>query len=212
MINVCELIDVGKKYNGHVVLDKMNMNIGRDEMVAIMGRSGAGKTTILNIVGLLEKPDYGVVKLFGENSPRMGSIRANRLLRIKLAYLFQNGALVENETVDYNLEIALVYSGKSRPEKQDLKMKVLEQVGLSGALNMRTYALSDGEQQRVAIARVLLKPSELVLADEPTGSLDVGNRDEILRLLRELNARGKAVVIVTHDWHVAEACDRIIKL
>jgi len=114
--------------------------------------------------------------------------------------------------VDYNLEIPLIYSKKTRWEKQNLKIDALKKVGLNISLKQKVYELSGGEQQRVAIARILLKPCELVLADEPTGSLDSENRNEIMRILRELNNAGKTIIIVTHEQYVAEACDRTINL
>ncbi|CEO88950.1 MAG TPA: ABC transporter ATP-binding protein [Syntrophaceticus sp.] len=212
MKNMCELVDVSKSYGEHVVLDKMNMTVREGEMVAITGRSGSGKTTLLNIMGLLEKPDSGAVRLFGENSPRIGSVRAVNLLRTRLSYLFQNCALIDDESVDYNLDIPLIYAKKSRKEKQDLKTVALEKVGLRISLKQKVYQLSGGEQQRVAIARILLKPCDLILADEPTGSLDSDNRAGIMEILKELNNAGKTVIIVTHDQFVADACGRTIKL
>lgn len=212
MKNMCELVDVSKSYKDHVVLDKMSMTVREGEMVAITGRSGSGKTTVLNVMGLLEKPDSGAVRLFDEASPRIGLARANMLLRTRLSYLFQNCALIDDATVDYNLEIPLIYSKKARREKQELKMAALEKVGLSIALKQKIYELSGGEQQRVAIARILLRPCDLILADEPTGSLDADNRNEIMRILKELNNAGKTIIIVSHDQYVAEACGRTIKL
>lgn len=188
------------------------MTVGEGEMVAIMGKSGSGKTTILNIMGLLEKPDGGVVKLFGEKSPRIGSAKAYKFLRTRLAYLFQNGALIDDETVDYNLEVPLLYVPKTKREKQEMKTTVLKKMGLSISLKQKIYELSGGEQQRVAIARILLKSCDLIFADEPTGSLDSDNRNEIMRILKDLNEAGKTIIIVTHDQYVAEACDRTIKL
>lgn len=212
MKNICELINVSKSYADHVVLDNISMAVCEGEMIAITGRSGSGKTTILNIMGLLENPDNGVIRLFDEKSPRIGSVRANKLLRTRLSYLFQNCALIDDATVDYNLEIPLIYSNKTRREKQDLKMAALEKVGLNISLKQKIYELSGGEQQRVAIARILLKPCDLILADEPTGSLDSGNRNEIMRILKELHKAGKTIIIVTHDQYVAEACNGTIKL
>jgi len=212
MKNICELVNISKSYGDHVVLDNMNMAVCEGEMVAITGKSGSGKTTILNIMGLLEKQDSGGVKLFDEKSPRVGSVRANKLLRTRLSYLFQNCALIDEATVDYNLEIPLIYAKKTRWEKQELKMDALEKVGLNISLKQKIYELSGGEQQRVAIARILLKSCDLILADEPTGSLDSDNRSEIMRILKELNHAGKTIIVVTHDQYVAEACDRTINL
>jgi len=212
MKNICELVNISKSYGDHVVLDNMNMAVGEGEMVAITGKSGSGKTTILNIMGLLEKQDSGVIKLFGDKSPRIGSVRANMLLRTRLSYLFQNCALVDEATADYNLEIPLTYAKKTRREKQELKMDALKMVGLNISLKQKIYELSGGEQQRVAIARILLKSCDLILADEPTGSLDSDNRSEIMRILKELNHAGKTIIVVTHDQYVADVCDRTINL
>ena len=153
-------------------------------MVAITGPSGSGKTTLLNIIGMLENHDRGTVKLFGENRPRVHSRKAQRILRNRLSYLFQNFALIENATVDQNLDIPLIYSKKTRKEKQESKMAALQKVGLDISFKQKVHELSGGEQQRVAIARILLKPCELILADEPTGSLDDDNRNEIMEILR----------------------------
>lgn len=212
MKTVCELLDVSKRYQDHMVLEHINLKVYEGEMLAITGKSGSGKTTVLNIMGLLENPSGGTVKLFDKKSPRIGSVQANRLLRTRIAYLFQNYALIDDATVDYNLEIPLLYSRETRKEKQKLKMDALEKVGLDISLKQKTYGLSGGEQQRVAIARTLLKPCDLILADEPTGSLDVDNRNEIVKILKGLHDEGKTIIIVTHDQYVAEACGRIIKL
>jgi putative ABC transport system ATP-binding protein len=209
---VCEMVAVSKSYRGRTVISDMNLTVSDGEMVAVTGKSGSGKTTVLNILGLLEVPDRGSVRLFGERSPRPRSSKANELLRWRLAYLFQNCALIDNETVDYNLQVALAYAKGSSREKRQRKAEALERVGLTKAGAKKVYELSGGEQQRVAIARILLKPCDLVLADEPTGSLDAQNRDEVLRMLRELNASGKTMLIVTHDERVTESCDRIIQL
>lgn len=209
---ICELINVTKQYGDHVVLDEISLTVNKGEMVAITGPSGSGKTTLLNIIGMLENQDRGTVKLFGENRPRVHSRKAQRILRNRLSYLFQNFALIENATVDENLDIPLIYSKKTRKEKQESKMAALQKVGLDISFKQKVHELSGGEQQRVAIARILLKPCELILADEPTGSLDNDNRNEIMEILKYLNQENKTIIIVTHDPYVSEACHRRIHL
>jgi putative ABC transport system ATP-binding protein len=209
---VCELVDINKSYAGKQVLDKFSLSIRQGELVAITGKSGSGKTTVMNIIGLLEKPDSGAVTLFGKENPYTNSSQVTKILRTKLSYLFQNFALMDNETISKNLDVALVYSKKPKREKEEFKKNALSLVGLDLSMNQRVCELSGGEQQRVALARLLLKPCELILADEPTGSLDAENRDEIIKTLKVLNDSGKTIIIVTHDSAVANMCDRVIHL
>jgi putative ABC transport system ATP-binding protein len=210
--HVCELVGVGKSYDGHAVISNINLTVMRGEMLAITGKSGSGKSTLLNIIGLLETADHGEARLFGERSPRVRSAKATRMLRFRLGYLFQNFALVDGESVDYNLRIAQAYTKGSRSRRPEARRSALQAVGLSNFGGRKVYGLSGGEQQRVAIARLRLKPCDLVLADEPTGSLDVTTADVVLAMLRELNAGGKTMIIVTHDDRVAAECDRVIDL
>lgn len=129
---ICELIDVCKSYGNHAVLDEFNLKIYEGEMVAIIGKSGSGKTTILNIIGMLENPDSGVAKLFGAESPNMGSSKANKLLRTRMSYLFQNYALIDNDSVNKNLEIPLIYAknkdGKERIKSSRLRKSWTERI------------------------------------------------------------------------------------
>jgi putative ABC transport system ATP-binding protein len=210
--HVCELVGVGKRYDGHVVLSGIDLAVIKGEMLAITGKSGSGKSTLLNIIGLLETADHGEARLFGERSPRVGSARATRMLRFRLGYLFQNFALIDGESVDDNLRIAQAYAKGLRSGRQEARRSALRAVDLVNSGGRKVYGLSGGEQQRVAIARLMLKPCDLVLADEPTGSLDVTTADVVLAMLRELNAGGKTMIIVTHDDRVAALCDRVIAL
>lgn len=204
---ICTLHEVAKRYGKLDALYVEHLTIAHGEMLAITGPSGSGKTTLLNILGLLESPTEGRLELFGEPAPRPWSAAATALRRTRLGYLFQNYALVDDQTVDYNLDLA--FAGGNVPDGQTMKGKALERVGLSRMHASRpVYTLSGGEQQRVAIARLLIKPCDLILADEPTGSVDAENRDSILAVLRQLNNAGKTLVIVTHDDVVAGACDR----
>ncbi|MED3601703.1 ABC transporter ATP-binding protein [Bacillus subtilis] len=213
MSYVMELQNIRKAYGKHIVLENVNIVIEKGEMVAITGSSGSGKTTILNIMGMLEKPDGGIVKILGDVAPRIGSGRANELLRSKISYLFQNYALIDNASISANLDVPLTYKKLKREEKEKLKIAVLEKVGLQKvSLTQKVHELSGGEQQRLAIARIILKPCDIILADEPTGSLDVKNRNEIITLLKELNQMNKTIIIVTHDPYVSNQCSRVIEL
>ena len=213
MTTMCELVDVTKNYRERTVLEHFSLTVTSHEMVAIVGPSGSGKTTVLNLLGLLDSADAGEIRLFGHPAPRLGSPRAIALLRTRIGYLFQNGALIDDATVEKNLDVALTYTRAHRLDRQRLKAGVLQQVGLDTVLLRESvYGLSGGEQQRVAIARLLLKPCDLILADEPTGSLDPANRDAVLHSLQDLHRNGKTIVIVTHDVAVAAACDRAIDL
>lgn len=205
----CELRGIGKKYGDRTVLDDFTLEIEAGEMIALTGVSGSGKSTLLNIIGLLDSPDGGEVRLFGRRAPRPRTRAANALLRSHLGYLFQNFALIDSETVRHNLEVALTYADRA-PSTKERIAEALAQVGLPGAENRRVFSLSGGEQQRVAVARLMLKPCDIVLADEPTGALDAENRDTVLDLLLKLKAAGKTIVIATHDEVVAAKCSRAI--
>lgn len=213
METIIDLMDITKKYDKNTVLDIKNLSIKKGELVSICGNSGTGKTTLFNIIGLLEKPTSGLIKVFGHENPDPNSKIAQKILRNHIGYIFQNYALIDNESVFYNLEIALTYVEKNKREKLELIDTALSRVGLnSDILHQKVYKLSGGEQQRASIARLLLKPCELILADEPTASLDEINRNEIMNILTKLNDNGKTILIVTHDSYVAEKCHRSIEL
>lgn len=207
----CELLGVRKHYGYRRVLDDFNLRIEVGEFVALTGASGTGKSTILNMIGLLDAPDTGEVRILGDEAPGPRTRAANLLRRCRLGYLFQNFALIDSESVAHNLEVALTYAGRE-PSKRVRIAEALAQVGLPEAADRKIYSLSGGEQQRVAVARLLLKPCDIVLADEPTGSLDTENRDTVLDLLQKLNESGKTIIVATHDDVVAGRCSRVVDL
>lgn len=209
---IISLSNICKKYDENIIFDNYSLDIEEGEFVSIMGKSGAGKSTLLNIIGLLEKPDSGDIVINGVKNPKFQSSTGIKLLRHHISYLFQNYGLVENETVEQNLKIGTRYLKLKKDEENKKISEALEFVGLQGYEKKKVYKLSGGEQQRVAIARVMLKPSEIILADEPTGSLDSENRDMVLSLLTQLNKQGKTVVVVTHDPNVEQYSKRCIKL
>lgn len=204
--------NVGKRYKDKKVFDNLNMQIREGEMVSIIGKSGIGKSTLLNIMGLIDTNTEGDFFIFDKKNIDINSKDAMLLRRKKIGYLFQNFALIEDESVYDNLLIALKYAKMTKQEKNDRIEEALNQVNLVQSKNQKIYKLSGGEQQRIAIARLILKESVLILADEPTGSLDEENRNMIISFLKEFNKEGKTIVIVTHDKYVASECKRVINI
>lgn len=207
-----ELVNINKNFGDKTILDNCSFNINPNDFVAIVGESGSGKTTLLNILGLIESVDSGKVKMFDEEYIKPNSIQANKLIRERIGFVFQNFALIDNQTVLYNLLMAMKYRTLKKSEKLIEIEKVLEFVGLGGYQNKKIYELSGGEQQRIAIARAILKPHDLILADEPTGSLDDVNKQIIFELFEKLNEQGKTIIIVTHDFELAKKCKRVLKI
>lgn len=207
-----ELVNINKNFGDKTILDNCSFNINPNDFVAIVGESGSGKTTLLNILGLIESVDSGKVKMFDEEYIKPNSIQANKLIRERIGFVFQNFALIDNQTVLYNLLMAMKYRTLKKSEKLVEIEKVLEFVGLGGYQNKKIYELSGGEQQRIAIARAILKPHDLILADEPTGSLDDVNKQIIFELFEKLNEQGKTIIIVTHDFELAKKCKRVLKI
>ncbi|KEI01829.1 ABC transporter ATP-binding protein [Clostridium botulinum] len=205
-----KLVNVKKKFGSHAIFENLNLNVEENDFVAIVGKSGKGKTTLLNMIGCIEPITSGEINVCGIKNPNINKKSGSQLLRNKISFLFQNYALVDDETVNFNLDIALRFTKSSKSEKATLKKDALKMVGLSGYESRKVYELSGGEQQRIAIARAILKPSNLVLADEPTGSLDPENRDIVLKLLSKMNEMGKTIIVVTHDSTVADYCKRKI--
>lgn len=203
-----EIKNLNKKFNDKVIFNNLNLTIEDGEMLAISGASGSGKTTLLNILGKLDKEYDGNIIIDNKN---LKTITQTNYLRNTIGYLFQNYTLADNLTVTRNLDFSLKYSDDKSLEAKE---NALEMVGLDPKeyLNKKIYTLSGGEQQRVALARLFLKPCSIILADEPTGSLDVKNRDVVLEILRKMNEHGKTVIVVTHDPYVLTVCDRVIKI
>ncbi|MGL4572680.1 MAG: ABC transporter ATP-binding protein [Clostridium sp.] len=211
-MSLIQISNMSKYFGDREIFRDFSLNIERGEILAITGKSGCGKSTLLNIIGLIEDFDEGILTIDNISNIRVNSSLSNKLLREKISYLFQNFALVDEETVRYNLELALKYNSKGKKDKKEKIENALKFVGLEGYEENYIYELSGGEQQRIAIGRAMLKPSEIILADEPTGSLDEENRELVINLLKEINKTGKTIIIVTHDSYVAGECTREIKL
>ncbi|MFJ2773241.1 ABC transporter ATP-binding protein [Streptomyces sp. NPDC087300] len=207
-----EIQNLSKNFGSRTLWSGIDTTVNRGEMVALVGPSGSGKSTLLNCIGLLEKPSAGAVLYEGKDVTRFTRNGVRRFRRDVLGYLFQNYALIENTTVAANLEIALKPQRSRRGEFDTTVSEALERVGLAGREGDQVHQLSGGEQQRVALARLIVKRPALVLADEPTGALDHVNTTMVIDVLREMRAAGCAVVIATHSGHVRDRCDTVFAL
>lgn len=206
-----QLKKVSKSFGNHTVFKDFDIDIQEGSMTAIVGESGSGKSTLLNIIGLLEEFNSG--ELFIDNNKVSFNSKQSMLLqRNQISYLFQNFALVDNLSVEDNMKIALEYVKLTKNERKEHITNALKKVGLAGFEKRIIYTLSGGEQQRVALARILARGSKIILCDEPTGSLDERNAKIILSLLKQLKNQGKTIIIVTHDLEIANQCDKIIEL
>ncbi|MBC7118655.1 MAG: ABC transporter ATP-binding protein [Methanobacteriaceae archaeon] len=197
--------------NGKIVaLDGVNLQVDDGEFISIMGPSGSGKSTLLNMIGALDRPDSGMIKVAGRNLMKekdLSSFRAR-----KIGFIFQLHNLIPNLTALENVEIPM-FEGPYKDMMEERAMELLEYFGLVDKANRLPSELSGGERQRVAIARALANDPSIILADEPTGSLDSKTEKKILRKLKELNREHKVtIVLVTHDPRVASMASRIIKI
>ena len=212
-MNIIELKNVSKSYDGRKIIDNLTISIPENSLVAITGKSGSGKSTILNMIGLLESIDSGSIKINGNNIPNINSSKATMLRRKTINYLFQSYALISDITVWDNLMIAMEFLDLSKKEKNDEIDKVLRDLDIFILKNKKVNTLSGGEQQRVALARCILKPGNLILADEPTGSLDPEMAEIVFELIKYLRDKyNKTVIIVTHDILLANKADFIVDL
>ncbi|MHA7619191.1 ABC transporter ATP-binding protein [Cellulosimicrobium cellulans] len=207
-----EVVGAAKFYGARTVWTGLTLSVEAGTMAGLVGSSGSGKTTLLNCVGLLDRLDAGTLFVDGRDVTALSPHGRRLFRRDELGYLFQNYALIDNATVAANLDVAFVSRGVRRADRARRREEVLERVGLGGYERAAVYELSGGEQQRVAVARLLLKRPRVVLADEPTGALDEGNADAIVGLLRELADEGRAVVVATHNPRVEQACDTVLEL
>lgn len=204
--------NITKKFGDRIIFDNFSLSIEQGESVAIMGESGTGKSTLLNIIGLLDVDYKGKYYILGKDQKNKSWSKRSETIRNNINYLFQNYALVEDETVRNNLLYALYYTKLSVKEKQAIISRTLSEFGLLEHIDKQVYKLSGGEQQRVSLARSVIKTGNLILADEPTGNLDEKNKKIVMEIINEINRKGKTVIIVTHDIEVANQCSRIIYL
>lgn len=199
-----------KSFGNRLLWSDLSFSVDKGKMVALIGPSGSGKSTLLNCLGILEPVDSGEIVIDGRDITRFRAGAQRRFRRDVLGYLFQNYALIENATVEFNLDVAVATGRRFR--SRDAFEAALQRVGLGGRGNDMVYRLSGGEQQRVALARLLVKKPTVVLADEPTGALDSDNATMVIGVLRQLAEIGCAVVVATHSKHVESNCDSTVDL
>lgn len=215
--NVVEMHGVHKTYHlgEHVIpaLQGIDLTVQCGELLALTGPSGSGKSTILNLCGLIDTPDSGDIVLGGKSVTGLNEVQRTLLRRDALGFVFQNFNLVPVMTVAENVDYPLFIAGVPAAERRERVAAQLKAVGLLEHAQHRPDALSGGQRQRVAIARALVKRPRLVIADEPTASLDSHTADQVLELMRELgHAEGAAFVIATHDSRLSSRCDRVLGL
>ena len=214
--NMIELKDINKTYFGAQplhVLKGINLTIGDGEFVSIMGASGSGKSTLLNILGILDNYDTGEYRLGGTLIKDLSERRAAYYRNRMIGFVFQSFNLIGFKTAVENVELPLFYQGVSRKKRHTLAMEYLEKLGLAQWASHYPNEMSGGQKQRVAIARALITKPQIILADEPTGSLDSKTSVEVMQLITSLNRNeGITTVVVTHDPGVAEQTDRLIRI
>ena len=205
--------DIRKSFGNLQVLKGISLEIGKSEVVSIVGSSGAGKTTLLQIVGTLDKADSGKIIIAGEDVTEFSSDRMARFRNKHIGFVFQFHQLLPEFTALENVMMPAFIAGTSHKEAKRRAMELLDFMGLSERAGHKPNELSGGEKQRVAVARALMNNAELILADEPSGSLDTKNKEELHRLFFDLRDRfGQTFVIVTHDETLASMTDRTIRM
>lgn len=208
-----ELLNICKSYGQLKVLNDISLNIGSNEIITIVGPSGAGKTTLLQIAGTLDIPDSGRVIYDGTDISEMKDRRLSEFRNRNIGFIFQFHQLLPEFTACENVAIPAMIAGMSRRKAMDRAAELLSMLGLADRLTHKPSALSGGERQRAAIARALVNDPKVIFADEPTGSLDSRNRDEISGVIADLRQRlGQTFVIVTHDPTMTLIADRVISM
>lgn len=194
------------------VLNGIDLDIENGEFIALMGPSGSGKSTLMNIVGCLDRPTSGRFLLLGKDISETSDDELARIRREELGFIFQTFNLIGRISVLRNVEIPMILSEVPREERKARALKLLDAVGLAHRVDFSPPNISGGERQRVAIARALANDPKIIIADEPTGNLDLKSSDEVMAILKNLHDEGRTIIMVTHNPEITKNCDRVIRL
>ena len=209
--DLCKIYNPGE--NEVRALDHVSLEIKKGELVAIIGQSGSGKSTFMNMLGCLDVPTSGKYYLNGTDVSEMTDNELSEVRNREIGFIFQGFNLIANLNAIENVELPLIYRGIDRKTRHELAIESLKMVGLEKRMDHKPSEMSGGQQQRVAIARALINEPKILLADEPTGNLDANNAWEIMKLLDEINKRGTTVLVVSHNMEIVEAMKkRVITL
>ncbi len=216
MSHLIELKDAYKIYNPGEnevrALDGVNLCIDRGDFVAIVGQSGSGKSTLMNMLGLLDVVSSGTYILDGKDIKDMNDDELSTIRNQEIGFIFQGFNLIPSLTAKGNVELPLIYRGMKQEEREKLAVDALTRVGLEQRMNHLPSEMSGGQQQRVAIARAVAARPPVILADEPTGNLDSASGKEVMRIINELWAEGRTIILITHDDKIAEKAHRVIRI
>ena len=217
MAKLIELRNVYKIYSEGLesevrALDGVSLTIDRGEFVAIVGQSGSGKSTMMNVLGCLDVPTYGEYLLDGTDVSELSDTQLSRIRNKEIGFIFQQYNLIQTLSVQENVELPLVYQGFGIDDRHEMAIEALERVGLADRRKNKPTQMSGGQQQRVAIARAISTHQPIIMADEPTGALDSKTGHEVLKFLQQLNKEGSTVILITHDNGIAATARRCVRL
>lgn len=204
--------NINKQYNGKKIISNLTLNIKQGESIAILGNSGSGKSTLLKTIGLLTPPDSGYIYYNNIKYYNVKSSKKIKLYRENIGFIFQDFGLIEDITVYENLKNSLFYKKKTKIEQEHMIQSILKKFNLEDKKKASVNTLSGGEKQRVALMKIILKNPDIILADEPTGSLDKSNSDFVIQELLNLNSQNKTLILVTHDLDFANKMKTIINI
>ena len=212
-----ELKDIYKIYGEGLesevrALDGVSLEIQRGEFVAIVGQSGSGKSTMMNVLGCLDIPTRGEYLLDGVNVRELTDRELSRIRNKQIGFIFQQYNLIQNLNVLENVELPLIYQGVGMEKRREMALEALERVGLANRVKHKPTEMSGGQQQRVAIARAIATKPPIIMADEPTGALDSHTGHDVLKFLQQLNKDGSTVILITHDNGIAATAPRVVRL